>query len=107
MRPTDAPLLPDALEATDRSGGREPVWRFAKDKVELSLGELVRRGDAYAGALAGLGVGPGDRVGLVLENGPEGVPVAASWHLELRRHCSAVASGRRTVADHERVFKGS
>jgi long-chain acyl-CoA synthetase len=37
----------------------------------ISHGELLARVQAFAAALAGLGVGPGDRVGLFLANSPE------------------------------------
>ena len=64
-------LLPELLEVAQAAGDRQHVWRFPKDKVELPLGDIVAASDRYASALASLGVRAGDRVGLVLENGPE------------------------------------
>jgi long-chain acyl-CoA synthetase len=43
----------------------------AYDGVEHSLGELVDRSSRAAAGLAGLGVRPGDRVGVVMTNSPD------------------------------------
>ncbi|MGD0679161.1 MAG: AMP-binding protein [Polyangiaceae bacterium] len=61
-------LLLDFLEATRAAADREHIWRFPKQDVELSLGDIVTASGGYAGALAALGVCHGDRVGIVLEN---------------------------------------
>jgi acyl-CoA synthetase (AMP-forming)/AMP-acid ligase II len=64
-------LLPELLDARRAASDRQHLWRFPAHKVELPLGDIVSSGTTYASALRSLGVGAGDRVGLVLENGPE------------------------------------
>jgi fatty-acyl-CoA synthase len=63
--------LPDLLEAANVRNDREHIWRFPKQELELTLGEIVTAGERYGAALAALGVVAGDRVGLMLENGSE------------------------------------
>jgi fatty-acyl-CoA synthase len=66
-----AVLLPELLDAKRAADDRQHLWRFPAQKVELPLGEIVFERNRYASALRSLGVSAGDRVGLVLENGPE------------------------------------
>ncbi|MBS0222885.1 MAG: AMP-binding protein [Proteobacteria bacterium] len=52
------------------------------DQVTLSYADVVRQSDQIAKGLRALGVGPGDRVALVVANVPEFVPlVFAIWRL--------------------------
>jgi acyl-CoA synthetase (AMP-forming)/AMP-acid ligase II len=61
-------------EATDLLAhvqGREissSCWRFPEEKLEIPLSAVIAAAEARAAALAGLGVGPGDRVAIMLEN---------------------------------------
>jgi acyl-CoA synthetase (AMP-forming)/AMP-acid ligase II len=64
-------LLPELLDAAQVARDRQHIWRFPKQGVEVTLGEIVAAADRYAAALSCLGVRAGDRVGLMLENGPE------------------------------------
>ena len=64
-------LLPELLEATHAAADQEHWWRFPAQKIELPLGAIISAGASYAAGLSSLGVRAGDRVGLVLENGPE------------------------------------
>jgi fatty-acyl-CoA synthase len=56
---------------------RGTVARFADAEalifpgVRLTYGELLVRGESRASQLRGMGVGPGDRFGLLMQNGPE------------------------------------
>ena len=68
-------LLPELLDAAQVARDRQHIWRFPKQGVEVTLGEIVAAGDRYAAALSCLGVRAGDRVGLMLENGPEYPPL--------------------------------
>ena len=61
----------------DAVGEREALVVGAAGRVErrITFAELDRRGDRVATALAHLGVGPGDRIGVHLRNGPEHLEV--------------------------------
>jgi acyl-CoA synthetase (AMP-forming)/AMP-acid ligase II len=75
-------LLPELLAAEQATNDRRHIWRFPKEKIELPLGEIISAGGRYAAALSSLGVCTGDRVGLVLENGPEYLSIILGiWQL--------------------------
>ena len=63
-RGVSGPLLARAGELY----GDRPFLSFAHDERELSFAEAASAGARLAGGLAGLGVGPGDRVLLMLRN---------------------------------------
>ena len=64
-----AGLLHDGLEsAADRFGDREAIL---SGEERLTFGSLDRRANAFAVALASLGVGPGQRVAVMTANRPE------------------------------------
>ncbi len=77
--PTEAATPPAVepvtfAEAVRLSAARHPdvvAVRTPDDAVSLTWAELLERVDALAGGLAGLGVGPGDTVALMLANRPE------------------------------------
>ena len=62
-------------------GPRRPCWRAT---TRWTFGELDRAGNAFAGHLAGQGVGPGDRVAVMTSNRPEFV-VAVHARQQARR----------------------
>ncbi len=70
-RAIDAPTVTEALRRTAASHPDLIAVRTADDDVSLSWSELLARVDALAGGLAGLGVGRGDTVALMLGNRPE------------------------------------
>ena len=81
IEPTHEPPLADVY-VRDRSWGADTLWSaFAataaragdrtavvEDAARLSFGALATRAEALAGALAALGVAPGDAVALQLPN---------------------------------------
>jgi long-chain acyl-CoA synthetase len=68
------------LTAAERSG--EVALRTKGDAVVVTWGEYAERVRAYAGGLAGLGVGRGDTVAIMLTNRPEfNLVDAAAMHL--------------------------
>jgi long-chain acyl-CoA synthetase len=70
-RAVDAPTLTEALRRTAANHPEIVAVRTADDSVSLTWSELLRRVDALAGGLAGLGVRRGDTVALMLGNRPE------------------------------------
>jgi long-chain acyl-CoA synthetase len=70
-RAVDAPTLTEALRRTAANHPEIVAVRTADDSVSLTWSELLSRVDALAGGLAGLGVGRGDTVALMLGNRPE------------------------------------
>jgi long-chain acyl-CoA synthetase len=77
---TSQAATPPAVEVTTfaqavrATAARHPeivAVRTPDDTVSLTWGELLERVDALAGGLAGLGVGHGDAVALMLSNRPE------------------------------------
>lgn len=70
-----APLPQRFLEAVDRyANPRAQLFKTGGEWQATSAAEMLRRVAALAHALAALGVGPGDRVGLFSPNRPE-------WHI--------------------------
>ncbi len=68
---TEAATLPEAFRATARRHADEVAVRTKGDEQTITWGALLERSDALAGGLAGLGVGSGDTVALMLSNRPE------------------------------------
>jgi oxalate---CoA ligase len=66
-----APPSPEPLLAVLREGSGHPALISPDDGTSISHGELAGAVLRLAGQLAGLGVGPGQRVAMVLPNGPE------------------------------------
>lgn len=67
----DAATLGEALRRTAAAHPDLVAVRTLDDAVSLTWSELRARVDALAGGLAGLGVGRGDNVALMLSNRPE------------------------------------
>ena len=71
----EAPIeAPTVCEAFQRLVAREPdgtALRTLDDSVSLTWSELGERVEALAGGLAGLGIGKGDTVAMLLPNVPE------------------------------------
>jgi acyl-CoA synthetase (AMP-forming)/AMP-acid ligase II len=65
------PPAPESLLAILREGGPGPALICPEDGAVISHGALAGAVHQLAGQLAGLGVAPGDRVAIVLPNGPE------------------------------------
>ncbi len=70
-RGTDVATFAQAVRATAARHPEIVAVRTPDDAVSLTWAELLARVDAIAGGLAGLGVGPGDAVALMLSNRPE------------------------------------
>jgi acyl-CoA synthetase (AMP-forming)/AMP-acid ligase II len=63
--------VPESLLAILQQGSRSPALVCPDDGTVVSHGELASAVHRLAGLLAGLGVEPGQRVAIVLPNGPE------------------------------------
>ncbi len=70
-RAVQAPTLHEALRLTAADHPDIVAVRMPDDSVSLTWSELLGRVDALAGGLAGLGVGRGDCVAIMLANRPE------------------------------------
>jgi long-chain acyl-CoA synthetase len=70
-RAVDALTLCDALRRTAASHPDITAVRMPDDSVSLTWAQLLKRVDAIAGGLAGLGVQRGDCVAIMLSNRPE------------------------------------
>ena len=70
-RAVDAPTLTEALRRTAANHPEIVAVRMPDDSVSLTWAQLLARVDAIAGGLAGLGVGRGDCVAIMLSNRPE------------------------------------
>ncbi len=93
--------LVEALSAAGQGGGDDPLWRFPEEGVSLPLSALAARAVDDAVRLGGLGVGPGDRVGLLLENASAYVTLLFGlWRL------GAVAVPLRPRPDRSPEFDG-
>jgi acyl-CoA synthetase (AMP-forming)/AMP-acid ligase II len=67
--PAPAPLIPDILRLNGRWRRRRPAVTCGE--VTLTWGEFDARTEQVANALLGLGLGPGDAVGILMNNGLE------------------------------------
>ena len=67
----DAATIAEAFRITVERNPDRVAVRTRDDAVSLTWGELRDRVDAFAGGLAGLGVGRGDTVAIMLTNRPE------------------------------------
>ena len=70
-RAVGARTMPEAFRLTAEDHPDRVAVRTKDDEVSLTWGQLRDRVDALAGGLAGLGVGRGDTVALMLGNRPE------------------------------------
>ena len=70
-RAVDAPTVTEALRRTAANHPDVVAVRTVDDTVSLTWSDLLGRVDALAGGLAGLGVGRGDTVAIMLGNRPE------------------------------------
>ncbi len=71
VQAADAPTLTEAFRRTAAAHPEIVAVRTPDDSVSMTWRELLARVDAIAGGLAGLGVGRGDVVALMLGNRPE------------------------------------
>jgi long-chain acyl-CoA synthetase len=67
----DFPAVPLTRLLDDAAAGFGNRPAISGDGIELTYAELRDEVDRFAGGLAGLGVGPGDRVAVVLPNCPQ------------------------------------
>ncbi len=67
----EAPTLTEAFRRTAAAHPEIVAVRTTDDSVSMTWSELLARVDAVAGGLAGLGVGRGDAVAIMLGNRPE------------------------------------
>jgi len=82
-----------ATIAADHATRRDPRWVFPESSLEWTLRGIVERSRRFAAVLRDLGVRADDRVGLLLDNCPDYVPLLlAIWHL------GAAAVPLRTLA---------
>ena len=70
-RSLGARTMTEAFRLTVEDSADRVAVRTKDDEVSLTWGELRDRVDALAGGLAGLGIGRGDTVALMLGNRPE------------------------------------
>jgi long-chain acyl-CoA synthetase len=70
-RALDAATLAEAFQATAREDGDKVALRTKDDSFSISWSEYGEHVERLAAGLAGLGVGHGDTVGLMLVNRPE------------------------------------
>src|SRR5215216_367721 len=70
-RSVGARTMPEAFRLTVADHSDRVAVRTKDDEVSLTWAQLRDRVDALAGGLAGLGVGRGDTVALMLGNRPE------------------------------------
>ncbi|HET7295521.1 MAG TPA: AMP-binding protein, partial [Gemmatimonadales bacterium] len=66
-----APTLAHAFRITVSERPNEVAIRTKEDAFTITWGELRERVDALAGGLAGLGLGRGDTLALLIGNRPE------------------------------------
>jgi long-chain acyl-CoA synthetase len=70
-RAIDAPTVTEALRRTAAAHPEIVAVRMPDDSISLTWAEFLARVDAVAGGLAGLGVGRGDTVAILLGNRPD------------------------------------
>ncbi|WP_254536961.1 class I adenylate-forming enzyme family protein [Halomarina litorea] len=109
----EAESMVDVLSTAAAEWPDRPYLTFAPTGETLTVGELDARAERVAGALAGLGVGRGDRVGLYLTNSPTyvvgifacaklgAVQVPVNWQYRERevRHAADTAGLSVVLAD--------
>ncbi len=89
-----------------RLGGKPFLWAKKDDTYQsLSWSQTAERVSALARGLAGLGIGSGDRVALVLENRPEWL--IAELAIMARGAIAVPAFTTNTVEDHLHIFSNS
>jgi long-subunit acyl-CoA synthetase (AMP-forming) len=67
----DASTMAEAFQLTVAAHPDRPALRLKDDEVSITWGEYGERVRALTAGLAGLGLGPGDTLGLMLTNRPE------------------------------------
>ncbi|HEY0517087.1 MAG TPA: long-chain fatty acid--CoA ligase [Solirubrobacteraceae bacterium] len=70
-RAVEAPTIAEAFRITAAQRADQVAIRTKGDEFTITWGELRERVDALAGGLAGLGLGRGDTLALMLSNRPE------------------------------------
>ena len=82
--------LAGLLEDAARDFPHAPALHF--EGRTISYAQLAEQARRFAGALAGLGVGKGTRVGLILPNCPQAVVALFGAFVATRLHARPVAS---------------
>jgi long-chain acyl-CoA synthetase len=96
---SDAVSYAAAFQATAARVPDRPALRTARDKTHLTWAQYASAVERTAGALAGLGVGHGDRVALLSRNRPElAIADVAAMHLGAATVALYVASTPRALA---------
>ncbi len=91
------------LDRAGELGDKPALWaKRHHDWIPLSYGELGRKIRRLARSLRALGIGPGDRVGLVAENRPEWI--IADYAIMATGAITVPAYTTNTVADHHHIF---
>ena len=91
------------LDRAAELGDKPALWAKRHHHwTPLSYGELGREINRLARGLRTLGVGPGDRVGLVAENRPEWI--IADYAIMATGAITVPAYTTNTVADHRHIF---
>ena len=67
----DAPTLAEAFQVTASANPERPALRTKGDEFSISWGDYAAKVERVARGLAGLGLGPGQTIGLMLTNRPE------------------------------------
>jgi long-chain acyl-CoA synthetase len=67
----DAPTLAEAFQLTARANAGRPALRTKGDEFSMTWGEYSDKVERVAAGLAGMGLGHGDAIGLMLTNRPE------------------------------------
>src|SRR5687767_12185854 len=67
----DAPTLAEAFQLTARANADRPAIRTKGDEFSMTWGEYADKVERVAAGLAGMGLGHGEAIGLMLTNRPE------------------------------------
>ena len=67
----DASNLAEAFQLTAQADPQRAALRTQGDEFSMTWGEYAQKVEAVAAGLAGLGLGRGDTIGLMLTNRPE------------------------------------